>query len=256
MVGMYVGRWLNLHPYDWTGVASREQPTSRTPIAQGGMLLRQFMPAEFTRYEWKLVDKARHLFAALLLVLVMEVLELNAFFIKYVLYMPPETPFNALRLCFLFALSLPATREYYDYATDPGTRRLGPNIWLLLVLLVVEVTVVLKFSADTPFPPDAHIPGIVVACWAIAAVCFCVWCLLKFGRRCGVKGGEEARPGGGRREGGREAGGGRVRRCASFVHQAWQPTVMNLLITIALVALAYLAWSQDAGYGFGRAREF
>ena len=247
---MQFARWLNLHPYDWTGRAAQKPASS---MAQSGMFLRQFMPAEFARYEWKLVEKPRHLIAALLLVLAMEVLELNAFFLKYVLYMPPETPFNALRLTFLFALSLPATREYYDYATDPSTRRLGPNIWLLCVLAVVEVTVVVKFSAETPFPPDAHIPVVVLRCWALAGTCALAWCVLKFGKQWGgapasASGGHDT-PRSWRSAAGKDA---RARRCASLVHRAWRPTVMNLLITAAITALAFLAWSQDAGmYGLG-----
>ena len=218
---MWAVRWLNLHPYDWTG-RNKKYPMPMDPLQQGSMLARQFLPAEFTRYEWKLVEQPRHLFAALLLVVIMEMIELQAFFLKYVLYMPPPTPFNAYRLCFWFLLALPATREYYAYVTDPAVKRMGPNCWLAIVVMTVEAMVCVKFGYATRFPPDAGIPGEVLACWATAALAFLTWCLLKFNPQVD-----------------RYSLLGRAR-----------PTVMNLLITTALAALGYLAWSQDAGVGW------
>ena len=235
LTGMLAVRWFNMHPYDWTG-RDRKHPLPMSPLAQGGMVLRQLLPAEFARYEWKIFHSSRHLLAAGLLVLFMEVVELNAFFLKYVLYMPPATPFNAYRLVLWFLLALPATREYYAYATDPHVQRLGPNCWLAIVVMVVEVMVVVKFGAATAFPPDAGIPPEVLACWGVAAGAFLVWCLLKF------SGGSSGSGGGG-------GGGGGGGWLLPPLGRRVRPTVMNLLISVTVGALGYLAWSQDAGLG-------
>jgi hypothetical protein len=145
---------------------------------------------------------------------------MNAFFLKYVLYIPPSHTLNVYRLVFWFAISLPATREYYAYATDRHTKRLGPNLWLAIACIVVEVAVVLKFAAETPFPPGAHIPLTVVACWAVAGAAFASWCFLKYGHFS-----------------------------RQLLLGTSQATVMNLLITTAVAAMAYLAISQDVGWG-------
>lgn len=61
----------------------------------------------------------------------------------------------ARRLAFWFAMSLPATREYYAYVADERVsprKRLGPNLWLSLSLATAEVLVVVKFARDTEFP--------------------------------------------------------------------------------------------------------
>jgi phosphatidylserine synthase 2 len=220
LIGMAVVQWLNLHPYDWTG-RDRKYPVPMSPLQQAGMFGRQFLPAEFAAYEWKLVEQPRHLFAAGLLIVIMEMIELNAFFLKYVLYVPPPSMLNTYRLVFWFFLSLPATREYYSYATDPAVRRMGPNCWLAIVLMLVELMVCVKFGLQTQFPPDAGIPGVVLACWAVAAGAFLVWCVLKYGAfdRHSLLG-------------------------------RWRPTVMNMLITACVAAGAYLAYSQDAGWGY------
>lgn len=225
VLGMWAVRWLNLNPYDWTG-RDKKHPVPMDPLKQGAMLARQFMPAEFVAYEWKLVENARHLFAAVLLVVLMELTELNAFFLKYVLYMPPETPLNAYRLCFWFLLSLPATREYYAYATDSAVNRLGPNAWLSIVLMTVETMVCVKFARSTQFPADAGLELVVLQCWAVAGGAFLVWCVLKYN------------PG--------------IDRYSLLGR--YRATVMNLLITTAIAALGYLAYSQDKGYGTEPAR--
>lgn len=220
LIGMMAVRWLQLHPYDWTGRNSK-YPVSMSPLQQARDLGRQFLPKEFVRYEWKLFEAPKDLFAALLLIFIMEMIELNAFFLKYVLYVPPPTPINAYRLCFWFLLSLPATREYYAYATDPKVHRMGPNCWLSIVLMLVELMVVVKFGRVTNFPPGAGIPTTILYCWAVAGASFVVWCALKYGRfdRRSLLG-------------------------------RWRPTVMNLLLVTSVLALSYLAWSQDAGWGY------
>jgi phosphatidylserine synthase 2 len=180
--------------------------------------------------------------------------ELNAFFLKYVLFVPPSNPLNAYRLLFWFLLAVPATREYYAYVADEqaqaagasvsstasggartasttaGSRykRLGPNLWLAIACGVAEVLVIVKMARDTPFPAGAHVPAEVLACWAVAAAAFGVWVALKFAPARFLVFGP---PGG--------SGWG----------AAVKPAVMNTLLLAAAGALAYLAWSQDVGMG-------
>lgn len=64
--------------------------------------------------------------------------DLNVFFLKYALWVPPRNPLNTYRLVLWFLCALPAVREYYEYLqgnTGGGAgggrfRKLGAFAWL------------------------------------------------------------------------------------------------------------------------------
>lgn len=48
--------------------------------------------------------------------------ELNSFYLKYLLWVPPEHPINTYRALLLFMCSIPGTREAYQYLTDKSVK--------------------------------------------------------------------------------------------------------------------------------------
>jgi phosphatidylserine synthase 2 len=241
-VGMALARALSLRSPDLAGLG----PPPDSPPSQLRLLLAQFTPFEFARYEWRLFSSARRFGAVAALVAAMETIELNAFALKYVLHLPPTHPLNIARLAFWFAMALPATREYYAYATEEGVARLGPNLWLALTLCAAEVAVAAKFAADTAFPPDARIPRPVLACWALAAAAFALWLALKFAA-CGGRGTGRTRGGrGGEATGERGPAAGGSGGCAARPGAA---ALMNALLLLSAAALAGIVAVQDVGLG-------
>jgi phosphatidylserine synthase 2 len=214
-LGMWTARWLELKSFDWTG-REASSPTPAGPLSQLSKLAYQLRPQSFTRYEWRVVQGPTHLLAVVCLILMMETLELNAFFLKFVLYIPPASPYNVYRLVFWFALSLPATREYYAYAADASVKRMGPNMWLAITLLVAEVALVVKGAMVTPFSNNAHIPQTVAVCWSVALVAFACWAAVKF---------------------------------TSALRPVRNAVVLNGLLALAVGALAYLCVEQDVLLG-------
>lgn len=71
----------------------------------------------------------------LLLLIFMLLAELNAFFLKFVLYVPPSSMLNVVRLLLLAALSTPAVGEYYEYIQarqdQDKQKGIGSNLWLM-----------------------------------------------------------------------------------------------------------------------------
>lgn len=210
-IGMQLVSYLQMRRFDWTG---RQHDTPSTPLGQMQRLGRQLLPLEFTSYQWRILDKPKHLLAAATIIIVMEVVELNAFFLKYVLYVPPPNPLNALRLLLWFLISIPAAREYYQYFSDENTKRMGPNMWLAFACMIVETLISIKFSAVTPFPDNSAILPEVRNAWLVAGAAFTAWC------------------------------------CLRFTSETRRPAVlMNSLIAVVAGAFAYIAISQDAGLG-------
>jgi phosphatidylserine synthase 2 len=201
-LGMLTVRWLNAEPFDWTGT-ERTEPLPRDPLSQLALVVRQFAPYEFARYEWRLFERFSNFAAVCLLVGLMEVIELNAFVLKFVLYLEPGHPLNLWRLAFWFFMSLPATHEYYDYIRQTTARaedrqqrqrqqqqqqqqqhvRVGPNLWLAVTLALAETLVSLKYAEHTRFafglPSERalwrYVPAAVYACWAVALGALGAW---------------------------------------------------------------------------------
>jgi phosphatidylserine synthase 2 len=59
-------------------------------------------------------------------------IELNAFYLKYILWVPPPHPLNIIRLCLWLFMGLPALREYYQFVSDPY----APNSPLVLFIIL------------------------------------------------------------------------------------------------------------------------
>jgi phosphatidylserine synthase 2 len=135
----------------------------------------------------------------------------NAFFLKYILWIPPTNPLNTLRLLILFLAALPTAKvwhfnvgvahadvesvtrcsssvvviprsldsshtlqEYYAYIDDTavnGSRKLGFFAWLYCSMAVVETAVVIKFGRGM-FPEPW--PAHVLWFWIIVGTSFAV----------------------------------------------------------------------------------
>lgn len=74
--------------------------------------------------------------------------ELNAFYLKYLLWIPPANPLNTYRLLFMFFATIPAVRELYQYVTDPSCKRLGAHAWLTIANIQLETLICLKFGKN------------------------------------------------------------------------------------------------------------
>jgi phosphatidylserine synthase 2 len=95
-------------------------------------------------------------------------IDLNAFFLKYMLRVLPASPLNALRLSLMALLGGAAMREYYAFLTV-GTP-FGPIGTLSLIGTLLETVVVLKFGADVPEWHGVHPTAVVVNAWIAVAV--------------------------------------------------------------------------------------
>jgi phosphatidylserine synthase 2 len=105
-------------------------------------------------------------------------IDLNGFFLKYALWVPPTDVLITGRLVLWFAVSLPGVREYYDFirrtspydrAANPDDARfakLGVFAWLAIAMTCLEALVAAKHGRGLYGAPA---PRAVVAAWAAAA---------------------------------------------------------------------------------------
>jgi phosphatidylserine synthase 2 len=104
--------------------------------------------------------------------------ELNCFYLKYLLWVPPEHLLNTYRLILLFLFALPGAREVYQYISDPNCKRMGAHAWLLIFNIMTETLICLKFS-ENEFHATA--PMVVKVGWSIVfSVLFLIFPLWRF----------------------------------------------------------------------------
>ena len=103
---------------------------------------------------------------AFMTVLLFLMVEVNAFFLKFILWVPPLNPLNTLRLLIWFGLALPATKEYYAFieGADRNVMKLGAFAWLAAALAFVETMIAIKFGRGM-FPKPW--PMLTLQIWAV-----------------------------------------------------------------------------------------
>jgi phosphatidylserine synthase 2 len=117
-LGLYVGMKLctffELQHYSWRGIRQIPSVTGKMKRA-----VQQFTPYSWTKFEWRATSSFNHFASVVLIVTIFLQAELNAFYLKYLLWIPPSNPINTYRLIFFAIAGAPAIREAYQYLIDP-----------------------------------------------------------------------------------------------------------------------------------------
>jgi len=171
--GMWLVKFMRGKFHDWSGkkassrsAAAKEPP--RSPV-RGALktVLTSLTPASVDYYTWRPTGSPSRFLKCAFLVFCGLVFDLNLFFMKFVLHVPPSHNFCLYRLGLWFAMSNIAIREYYVFIETPdvGEAKLGPNAWLALAVLIVEFLVVVKNGRGKFTAPW---PRHVVIAWIVA----------------------------------------------------------------------------------------
>ncbi|TPX67431.1 hypothetical protein CcCBS67573_g07517 [Chytriomyces confervae] len=166
--------WI-LDQYSWRSV--NQIPTYQGKIQRG---FAQFTPHSWTRFNWGPSKSFKSFLAVIALIAFELQIELNAFYLKALLWLPPPHFINVLRLVTMFLFCMPATREVYQYLSDPRCKRLGYHAWMLVANVMTESLICIKFSAgefSEPFPPN------VILFWVLVVISLVVYAAAQFGLR-------------------------------------------------------------------------
>jgi phosphatidylserine synthase 2 len=182
IVGHAVMRYLDSREYNWAGIA--DTPTVGGKVSRA---LAQFTPYSWTPFDWQVSANFKRFCYVTIMVVATLVIELDAFFLKDILWVPPRSPLNVYRLLVWWAVGMVALRDFYAFVTDSSVKRLGATCWVVLAMWLMELIVVVKFSPE--LNKGQAIPPAVVAAWgaffALSAVGLAVWFLIELPRRSG-----------------------------------------------------------------------
>ncbi|TPX35235.1 hypothetical protein SmJEL517_g02309 [Synchytrium microbalum] len=174
-LGMKACEWLQMKQYSWRGVA--QIPTVRGKLKR---TLQQLTPHSYTGFRWEMTKTLKNYLSVVAMLYVGSQAELNAFYLKYLLWVPPENSLNAYRLVLFFFMVLPATREVYQYVHDPRCKRLGMHAWMACANIGTELLICIKFGRGE-FPQPFPLP--VKVFWAIVVFLLIAYPVYQFGYR-------------------------------------------------------------------------
>lgn len=177
VVGVGICRYLEAKQYDWRGVQNAPATEKLKRLAL------QFTPESWIRVDWGSSTTIKRFFAIQLLIVVLQVEELNHFFLKHLLWIPPKNWVNGVRLFVVTFIGMPAVRQYYWYVTDPNRKRLGTQLYCTVLIFVTEIIIIIKFS-DGEFPNSMpsnikHWLQVALATWAVGCIAMVGYILRK-----------------------------------------------------------------------------
>ncbi|KAI8854539.1 phosphatidyl serine synthase-domain-containing protein [Chytridium lagenaria] len=169
-LGMKTCEYFAVKHYSWRGIKS-------IPSYQGKIQrsIEQFTPHSWTKFEWGTTKSYKNFVAVIALLYIELQCELNAFYLKYLLWLPSAHFLNVWRLIMYFFLCMPAVRESYQYLTDKKCKRLGMHAWMVTANILTEALICLKFGQNefpTPAPKEVIIFWI---CLVGSVVGYAVW---------------------------------------------------------------------------------
>ncbi|CAL5209963.1 unnamed protein product [Lathyrus oleraceus] len=147
--GMHTVRYFDGKTYKWVGLS--RQPNI---IGKVKRTLSQFTPAQWDKDEWHPFQGPWRFIQVLSLCIVFLTVELNTFFLKFCLWIPPRNSVVIYRLILWWLLAIPTIREYNTYLQDSlfecffskPVKKVGAYCWLSLAICIVELLICIKFG--------------------------------------------------------------------------------------------------------------
>jgi phosphatidylserine synthase 2 len=169
--GMRACHYFHMKTYDWRAA---DFPSLL------GKVRRAVLPASWTCFHWAATATFKNYLVTVSVVSLFLVAELNAFYLKHLLWIPPNHLLNWIRITLIGLLGFMGTREVYEYFSNPRCTRLGSAAWLCIAVILTEVILILKFAIPVlPFVP----PSTVIQFWSAFALLLITYPLYLFALR-------------------------------------------------------------------------
>ncbi|CAH8382506.1 unnamed protein product [Eruca vesicaria subsp. sativa] len=165
--GMHTVRYFDGKTYEWVGISRQPNiigkvrfcSTSRVHttvlhllrclnfLFQVKRTLGQFTPAHWDKDEWHPLQGPWRFVQVLTLCIIFLTVELNTFFLKFSLWIPPRNPVILYRLILWWLIAIPTIREYNSYLQDrKPVKKVGSFCWLSTGICIVELLICIKFG--------------------------------------------------------------------------------------------------------------
>ncbi|XP_039846701.1 CDP-diacylglycerol--serine O-phosphatidyltransferase 1-like isoform X2 [Panicum virgatum] len=169
--GMRTVRYFDGKTYVWVGLSRQPNIISKVKRTLG-----QFTPAQWDKDEWYPLLGPWRFIQVLSLCIVFMAVELNTFFLKFCLWIPPRNPLIVYRLVLWWLIAIPTIREYNTYLQDRKPfKKVGSFCWLSLAICIVELLICIKFGHGL-FPKS--MPSWLITFWTGVALLLVLFLLV------------------------------------------------------------------------------
>lgn len=105
LTGMWTVKYFDSKEYNWSGLS--QQPTLFAKARRGIM---QFTPHSLDAFQWQVFSSPKRCLQCFFPVVIILLFEVNHFFLKFELWVPPRNPLNTIRLSILFLMAVPGMK--------------------------------------------------------------------------------------------------------------------------------------------------
>ncbi|KAL6626606.1 hypothetical protein ACP70R_030332 [Stipagrostis hirtigluma subsp. patula] len=169
--GMKTVRYFDGRTYEWVGLSRQPNIISKVKRTLG-----QFTPAQWDKDEWYPLLGPWRFIQVLSLCIVFMAVELNTFFLKFCLWIPPRNPLIVYRLVLWWLIAIPTIREYNTYLQDRKPfKKVGSFCWLSLAICILELLICIKFGHGL-FPKS--MPSWLITFWTSVALLLMLFLLV------------------------------------------------------------------------------
>jgi phosphatidylserine synthase 2 len=162
-LGIYLGhltiKYFEMKNYKWitknteTKVKKENNPKIKSAFKKLYKYAKYFTPNFYIKHEWNIFSSTKRFWAFIWYIIFMGLVDLMHFFLKDILWIPPNNYILFVRINIWAYTAIVCTREYIEYISNKSCRRLYQNIWLCHYIVFMEVCMCYKFSNYTaPFP--------------------------------------------------------------------------------------------------------
>ncbi|KAL0230672.1 hypothetical protein PCE1_004228 [Barthelona sp. PCE] len=141
--GMITCEYLSIKTFSWLKPKDRKKKEAGKSFVSRKINL--VAPYSFTSYHWGMFESMRRFFGATLVMIMLEVVDLNAFWWKSILLVPTTHNWNLYRLLLWFLSSLLGAAELYEWATKRKAK-LRQSAWLALFMVLSEILFIARHS--------------------------------------------------------------------------------------------------------------
>jgi len=173
ILGHFTCKYLEMSYMNWFGDPKKSHKSEWSKIFS------LLSPNEWSNYNWHMFDSLPRFLGVLWMVIVNNVLDLNNFFIKFVLWIPSNHWTLLIRIYLLGSLGLVGVREYYLFLVNKEYRRFSSSVWLMNFIFLSELAIYVKFG---PQVFTEKFPQTVKVCWSIVGLIFVgiiTWLIIK-----------------------------------------------------------------------------
>jgi len=171
-LGMKTCKYLEMKHYSWRGF--NEIETTKGKLKRAAQ---QFTPHHWTKFEWGFTTSFKNFCAVLMMLIFAIQLDLNGFFLKYLLWIPSDHLYVTLRLVLLAGASAAGTSEAYRFLSDSSCKKLGTQAWVTIAILSLETIICFKYSKGEFHEPT---PKKVIIFWSVILVSLVIFALYQF----------------------------------------------------------------------------